>query len=145
MMQVAIFWKVQRGPAQYTRRSAMHLSKLDIGGADAGAGGMSISSGSGGADASGIGASSSSSDASPMLHSTGCSGAGSGSICFANKSPVACSSLAFATASRKSSSLDTQAMPPSCPHLAGRDRHSCRPPRSRDHPARGSSRWTPSA
>ena len=32
----------------------MHRSKLDIGSADAGAGGMSISSGSGGAGASGM-------------------------------------------------------------------------------------------
>ena len=86
MIRVAIFWKVQRGPAQYTRRTAMHRSKLNIAGADAGAGGMSISSGSGGADAS-----RSSSDSSAMVHSTGCSGAGSGSICFANMSPVACS------------------------------------------------------
>ena len=84
----------------------MHRSKLDIGGADAGAGGMSIISGSGGA--SGIGASSSSSDASDMAHSTGSLGAGSGSTCFANKSPVACSSLAFSTASRKSSSLSAR-------------------------------------
>ena len=42
----------------------MQRSKFDIGGADAGAGGMSISSGSGGA--SGMGASSSPSDASAM-------------------------------------------------------------------------------
>ena len=41
MMQVV---GAQRGPAPYTRRSAMHRSKLDIGGAAAGAGGMSISS-----------------------------------------------------------------------------------------------------
>ena len=33
------------------------------------------------------------------------SGAGSGPTCFANKSPVACSSLPFATASRNSTSL----------------------------------------
>ena len=63
-MQVVIFWEAQRGPAPYTKRSAMH--KLDIGGANAGAGGMSISSGSGGAGASGVGASSASSDASAM-------------------------------------------------------------------------------
>ena len=50
----------------------MQRSKFDIGSADAGAGGMSISSGSGGA--SGMGASSSSSDASAMAHSTGSSG-----------------------------------------------------------------------
>ena len=62
-----------------TRRSAMHRSKLDVGGADAGAGGKSIRSGRVGADAS------SSSDSSAMAHSTGPSGAGSGSICFANK------------------------------------------------------------
>ena len=68
-MQVVIFWRSQRGPAPYTRRSAMHRSKLDIGGEDAGAGGMSVSSGSSGA--SGMGASSSSSDASAMAHSTG--------------------------------------------------------------------------
>ena len=45
---------------------------------------------------------SSSSDASVMVTSTVF---GSGSICFANRSPVACNSLALATASRKSSSL----------------------------------------
>ena len=44
------FCWVQRGPAPYTKRSAMHRSKLDMGGADAGAGGMSISSRSGGTD-----------------------------------------------------------------------------------------------
>ena len=93
------FWRRSRGPAPYIRRSAMHRSKLDIGGADAGAGGMSISSGSSGA--SGMGASSSSSDASAMAQPTGSSGAGSGSICLANNAPVACSSLATSTASRK--------------------------------------------
>ena len=77
--------------------TAMHRSKLDIGGADAGTGGMSISSSSGDAGASGMGASSASSDASVMGHSTGSAGAGSGSMRFANKSPVACSSLAFFT------------------------------------------------
>ena len=56
MMMVEYFFETQRGPAPYTRRRAMHRSKFDIGGADAGAGGMSISSGSGGA--SGMGASS---------------------------------------------------------------------------------------
>ena len=85
--------------------TAMHRSKLEIGGADAGTGGMSISSSSGDAGASGMGASSASSDASVMGHSTGSAGAGSGSIRFANKSPVACSSLAFSPASRKSMSL----------------------------------------
>ena len=45
------FWRRQRGPAPYTRRSAMHRSKSDIGGADAGAAGMSISSGSRGGSA----------------------------------------------------------------------------------------------
>ena len=48
MMQVAIFGRAQRVPAPYSRRSVMHRSKLDIGGADAGAGGMAISSSSGG-------------------------------------------------------------------------------------------------
>ena len=61
---------------------------------------MSISSGSG---ASGLGASSPSSDASAMAQSTGSSGAGS--ICLANNAPMACSSLAFSTASRNSASL----------------------------------------
>ena len=75
----------------------MHRSKLGSGGA------------------SGIGASSSSSDGSVMAHSTGSLGAGSGSICFANKSPVACSSFDFSTASRQSSSLSAQATPPGCP------------------------------
>ena len=51
----------------------MQCSKLDIGRADAGAGGMSIRSG--------MGASSSSSDAFSMAQSTGSSGAGSGSMC----------------------------------------------------------------
>ena len=49
--------------------------------------------------------SSSSSESSAMVHTGGPSSAGSGSICFANKSPVACSSLAFSTASWNSSSL----------------------------------------
>ena len=61
-----------------TRRRAMQCSKLDIGGADAGAGGMSIRSG--------MGASSSSSDAFSMAQSTGSSGAGSGSMCLAKSS-----------------------------------------------------------
>ena len=52
----------------------MHRSKLDIGGAHAAAGGMSISSGSSGA--SGMGASSLSSDASVMAHSTWVFGSG---------------------------------------------------------------------
>ena len=39
---------------------------------------------------------------SAMAQSTGSSGAGSGSICFANKSPVACNSLPFVTTSRTS-------------------------------------------
>ena len=43
-MRVAIFGVRQRGPAPYNRRSAMHRSKLDIGGADAGAGDMATSS-----------------------------------------------------------------------------------------------------
>ena len=81
----------------------MHRSVLDIGGADAGAGGMSISSGSSGA--SGMDTSSSSSDASAMAQSTGSAGAGSGTISLANNAPVACSSLAFSTASRNSASV----------------------------------------
>ena len=49
LMQVAIFFgRHQRGPAPYTKRNAMQRSKFDIGRADAGAGGMSISSCSGG-------------------------------------------------------------------------------------------------
>ena len=56
----------------------MQRSKLDIGRADARAGGMSIRSG--------MGASSSSSDASAIAQSTWSSGAGSGSMCL-EKSP----------------------------------------------------------
>ena len=52
----------------------MQRSKFDTGGADAGAGGMSMISGSGGA--SGMGALSSSSDASAMAHSAGFFGSG---------------------------------------------------------------------
>ena len=62
----------------------MQRSKFDIRGADAGAGGMSISSGSGGA--SDMGASSSSSDPSAMAQSTGSSGAGSASMCLEKSS-----------------------------------------------------------
>ena len=47
----------------------------------------------------------SSSDASSIAHSTGSAGSGSGSICLANKAPVACSSLASSTASWKSVSV----------------------------------------
>ena len=115
------FGGAQRGPEPYTRRSAMHRSELDIGGPHAAIGGMSISTGSGGAGASGMGASSSSSDASAVVHSTRSSGAGSGSICFANKSPVACSSVSFATASRKNVVAVT---PTSCSRLV-RDCASC--------------------
>ena len=61
--------------------------------ADAGAGGMSISSGSSASACGGV-PSSSTSDSSAMAH-TGEPSAISGSICFANKSPVACSSLAL--------------------------------------------------
>ena len=80
-------------PAPYNSRSATHRSKFDIGRADAGVGGMSISSGSGGA--SGMGASSSSSDSSAVAQSTESLGVGSGSICLAKNAPVACSSLGF--------------------------------------------------
>ena len=81
----------------------MQRSKFDIVGADAGAGGMSISSGSGGA--SGMGASSSSSDASAMALSTGSSGAGSGSMFLAKSSSREWSAAASATASLKWASL----------------------------------------
>ena len=64
----------------------MQRFKFDIGGADAGAGGMSMISGSGGA--SGMGASSSSSDASAMGQSTGSSGAGSGSMSCRHVKPL---------------------------------------------------------
>ena len=57
------FGRHPRGPAPHTKRNAMQRSKFDIGRADAGAGGMSISSGSGGA--SGMG------DGSAMAQSTG--------------------------------------------------------------------------
>ena len=103
MMQVAIFQRRQRGPAPYDRRSAMHRSKFDIGRADAGAGGMSISSGLTGAP--GTGASSSSSDASAVAHSTGSSGAGSGSTCLEKSSSWAWNAAASATASVKWVSL----------------------------------------
>ena len=69
MMVVYFFFETQRGPAPYTRRRAMQRSKLVTGGADAGAGGMSISSGSG--CASGMGASSSPSVASAMASPLG--------------------------------------------------------------------------
>ena len=71
-----------------TRRRAMQRSKLDIGRADTGAGGMSIRSG--------MGASSSSSDASAMAQSTGSLriGAGSGSMCIVGEEIVTrCPSL----------------------------------------------------
>ena len=78
--------------------------------------------------------SSSSSDASAMADATGTSGAGTDSICFANKSPVECSSLAFATLSRKSSSLHAhnrrhravQALFSSQRCVIARDAHSSR-------------------
>ena len=107
-------WRRQRGPAPYQAQCDAPLPSIR--GAEAGAGSMSFSSGSGGAGASGMGASSSSSDASAMAHSTGSSGASSGSICLATRSPLACSLLAFPTASRKSSSLHAHE-PPSCPSL----------------------------
>ena len=81
----------------------MHRSKFDIGGADAGAGGMSITSGSGGA--SGMGASSSLSEASAMAHPTGSSVAGSGSMCLEIRSSREWSAVASVTASRKSPTL----------------------------------------
>ena len=61
-VMLCIFDKTHRSPAPYTRRRAMQRSNLVMGGADAGAGGMSISSSSGGA--SDMGASSSPSVAS---------------------------------------------------------------------------------
>ena len=83
MMQVAFFFgRHQRGPAPYTKRNGMQRSKFDIGRADAGVAGMSISSGS--SCASGMGASSSS-------QSTGSSGAGSGSVCLEKSSSCASS------------------------------------------------------
>ena len=100
-MQVVIFWEAQRGPAPYTKRSAMH--KLDIGGANAGAGGMSISSGSGGAGASGVGASSASSDASAMAIPRGLREQALVRSVSPTSRQERCSSLSFATASRKTS------------------------------------------
>ena len=88
------FFRPQHGPALFKRRSAMHRSKLDIGGADARAGGMSINSGSGGAGASGMGASSSSYNVSAMAHSLGSSGAGSSSVRFEKSSSWAQSAAA---------------------------------------------------
>ena len=78
----------------------MHRSKLDIGGADAGANSMSISSGSSASACSGV-PSSSSSDSSAMAHT----GGPSGSMCLAKSSSRAWSAAASVTASRKSSSL----------------------------------------
>ena len=91
----------QRGPAPYTRRSAMHSSKLDIGGADAAARGMAISSGSSASACGGV-PSSSSSDSSAMAHTGGPSSAGSVSR---TTRQWRCSSLAPSTASRKSASV----------------------------------------
>ena len=76
----------------------MHRSKLDNGGADAGAGGMSITSGSGGASLS-------PSEASAMAQSTGSSRADSGSTHVEKSSPSAWSSVACATAASNSSLL----------------------------------------
>ena len=39
------FWRHHRCPAPYTKRNAMQRSKFDIGRADAGVGGMSVSYG----------------------------------------------------------------------------------------------------
>ena len=94
----------------------MQRSKFDIRGADARAGGMSISSGSGGA--SGVGASSSSSVASAMAHSTGSSGAGSGSMCLEKSSSWAWSAAAlFNDLVEFGVAACAQAMPSSCPRL----------------------------
>ena len=79
---------------------------------------MAISSGSSATARGGV-PSSSSSDSSAMAH-TGKTLVSrlSFDMCFANKSPVACSSLAFSTASRQFVvAVGTQAMPSSCPHL----------------------------
>ena len=81
----------------------MQRFKFDIGGADAGAGDMSISSGSGGA--SDMGASSSSCDASAMAQSTTSSGAGSGSMCLEKSSSWAWSAAASSMPSLKWASL----------------------------------------
>ena len=94
----------------------MQRSKLDIGGADAGAGGMPITSGSSGA--SGLGASSSSSDASAMAQSTRSSGAGSGSVCLEESSSWAWSAAALCDGlAELGVAACEQAMPPSCPRL----------------------------
>ena len=84
-----------------TRRNAMHRSKLDIGGADAEAGGLSISSSSGDAGASSTGASTPSARA----HS------GSGSICFATSRQWRAARWPF------HQPPCAQATPPSCPSL----------------------------
>ena len=53
-----------------------------------------------------------------MAHYTGSSGAGSGSICFANRSPVACSSLAlFTTLAEIVVAACAQLTPPGAPGL----------------------------
>ena len=88
----------------------MQRSKLDIGRADAGDGGMSISSGSA---ASGMGASSSSSGDSAMAQSTGSSGAGSGSMFVAG---MECRGL-FDGFFEMGIAVGTQWTPSSCPSL----------------------------
>ena len=85
--------------------------------ADAGARGMSISSGSPASACGGV-PSSSSSDSSAMAHTDGPSSAGSDSICFANKSPAACSSFGLCNGLAEFVvSVGPQGMPTSRPRL----------------------------
>ena len=83
----------------------MQRSRFDMRGADAGAGGMSISSRSGGASGMGASSSPSSSVSSAIAHIGGPSSAGSGAMCLAKRSSREWSAAASSTASRKAPSL----------------------------------------
>ena len=83
----------------------MQRSRFDMRGADAGAGGMSISCGSGGASGMGASSSPSSSVSSAIAHIGGPSSAGSGAMCLAKRSSREWSAAASSTASRKAPSL----------------------------------------
>ena len=83
----------------------MQRSRFDMRGADAGAGGMSISSGSGGASGMGASSSPSSSVSSAIAHIGGPSSSGSGAMCLAKRSSREWSAAASSTASRKAPSL----------------------------------------
>ena len=103
MMMVVDVFRDSAWSSASSRRRPIQRSKFDIGRADAGADGMSMTSGPGGASC--VGASSSSSEASAMAHSTGSSGAGSGSMYLENRSSRGWSAAASVKASRNSPSL----------------------------------------